>query len=75
MTLCFGFPPVADMTRSKLNVVQCTDEYMNEEHIEHENTTHKDVESSHLNCNDEEGLTDSDDEGDDETVATDQGNC
>lgn len=54
------------MTRSKLHVVECNDEYMTEEHIEHENTMCKDV---------EEGLNDSDDEEyQDNTVANEQGN-
>jgi hypothetical protein len=33
-----GFPPRAEMTRSKLHVVQCNDEYMTEEH---DNTMHE----------------------------------
>jgi hypothetical protein len=60
----FGFPPRAEMTRSKLHVVQCNNEYMTEEH---DNTMHEDDESSDfqpLSCDDEEGLTDSDDEED-----------
>ncbi|KAE8805056.1 hypothetical protein D1007_18900 [Hordeum vulgare] len=52
------------MTRSKLHDVECNDEYMTEEHIEHENTMCKDV---------EEGLNDSDDEEyQDNTVANEQ---
>lgn len=54
------------MTRSKLRVVQCNDEYMTEEHG---NTTHKNAESSDfepLSCNGEEGLTESDDEEDED---------
>lgn len=66
------------MTRSKLHVVECNDEYMTEEHIEHENTMCKDVESSHVqpsSRNVEEGLNDSDDEEyQDNTVANEQGN-
>ncbi|KAI4981536.1 hypothetical protein ZWY2020_022028 [Hordeum vulgare] len=66
------------MTRSKLHVVECNDEYMTEEHIEHENTMCKDVESSHVqpsSCNVEEGLNDSDDEEyQDDIVANEQGN-
>ncbi|KAI4972005.1 hypothetical protein ZWY2020_002930 [Hordeum vulgare] len=49
----------------KLHVVECNDEYMTEEHIEHENTMCKDVESSHVqpsSRNVEEVLNDSDDE-------------
>ncbi|KAE8770372.1 hypothetical protein D1007_57884 [Hordeum vulgare] len=65
------------MTRSKLHVVECNDEYMTEEHIEHENTMCKDVESSHVqpsSRNVEEGLNDSDDEEYqvDDTVANEQ---
>jgi hypothetical protein len=80
-TSCFGFPPTADMTRSKLRVVQSSDEYMTEEH---DNITHNDDESSdfeRLSCNGEEGLTESDDEEDededdhDEAGDNCQGNC
>jgi hypothetical protein len=78
-TKYFGIPPRADMTRSKLRVVQSYDEYMTEEH---DNTTHEDAESSdfqHLSCNGEEGLTDSDDEEDeddhDHTGDDAQGSC
>ncbi|KAE8791160.1 hypothetical protein D1007_34418 [Hordeum vulgare] len=65
------------MTQSKLHVVECNDEYMTEEHIEHENTMCKDVESSHVqpsSRNVEEGLNDSDDEEYqvDDTVANEQ---
>ena len=69
------------MSRRKLNFLQSNDEYLAEEH---ENTTHKDVESSDfqpLSCNDEEGptYTDSDEEEDedehDETADNSQGNC
>ncbi|KAM0915976.1 hypothetical protein ACQ4PT_010459 [Festuca glaucescens] len=54
------------MTRSKLRVVQSSDEYMTEEH---DNITHDDDESSdfeRLSCNGEEGLTESDDEEDED---------
>ena len=66
------------MTRSKLHVIECNDEYMTEEHVEHENAMFKDVESSHVqpsSCNVEEGLDDSDDEEDqDDTATNEQGN-
>lgn len=74
----FWFPHGADMTWSKLHVVECNDEYMMEDHIEHENAMRKDADSSHVqpsSCNGEEGLTDSDDEEDqDDTAANEQGN-
>lgn len=64
------------MTRSKLHVVECNDEYMAEEHIEHENAMPKDADSSHVqpsSCNSEEGLTDSEDEEDqDDSAANEQ---
>lgn len=49
---------------------------MMEDHIEHENAMRKDADSSHVqpsSCNGEEGLTDSDDEEDqDDTAANEQ---
>ncbi|KAK1646380.1 hypothetical protein QYE76_064185 [Lolium multiflorum] len=63
-TLCFGGR--ADMTRSKLRVVQSNDEYMTEEH---ENIMHVDAESSDsepLSCNGKEGFPESDDEEDED---------
>nr|XP_045085709.1 uncharacterized protein LOC123494334 isoform X2 [Aegilops tauschii subsp. strangulata] len=63
------------MTQSKLHVVECNDEYMTEEHVEHENAMFKDVESSHVqpsSCNVEEGLDDSDDEEDQDDTATNE---
>lgn len=66
-TLCFDFPPGADVSWGKLLVVQCNDEYMIAEHIEHQNTMGKDVESPHFqhySWSAEEGLTDSDNEAD-----------
>ncbi|KAM0909763.1 hypothetical protein ACQ4PT_014614 [Festuca glaucescens] len=56
----------ADMTRSKLRVVQSNDEYLTEEH---ENTMHVDAESSDsepLSCNGKEGFPESDDEEDED---------
>ncbi|KAK1642790.1 hypothetical protein QYE76_060595 [Lolium multiflorum] len=60
------YDPLADMTRSKLRVVQSNDEYMTEEH---ENTMHVDAESSDsepLSCTGKEGFPESDDEEDED---------
>lgn len=60
---------LADMSRTRINVVESNEEYMMEEPIEHHNSAEKDVESSDVHertTNDEEGFTDCDDADADE---------